>query len=464
MPNDFNVGEYPDTYGGGGGGIPTVLSWDDLAALEPAAVGTQRIITGGVDGATLTGDCLVERGPVGWYLPSSDATARAYMNAHPIPNLSPKSDYTYILPSGGFLDGGADTPGSISYNVEVYPTGPDNTFTSLRIGLANIGAAYTVNRCYIMRSDNASTSITEDISTGLVTIVGAPTVIAAGTDEEPTWTWLGASSTSWTGGLASVKVLIELAVDARRTTWGDYAWSGLGWYVTNQEQLTTNLSSSISFTGSQAWDGLPLMTVKFENLSTPICWLPCVGDSWFAGYGDGPGPYRPVGWEGRLDTSWYTNGDPIGIMLFGRSGYTTTQSLSRLESLLANFDCRAAVVQFNSLNNVSAPLPDTQCRTDWAIVEDLMGSRKLAPLVGGGTLDSLYPGWFTAWKANSDWMVARNADTNVDVYDTLVSPTTGEIAAGLAYVDNSHPDADGYTTWASDMITNLRALLSSWGV
>lgn len=74
---------------GGSSSYATVASWDDLATLEPATEGTYALITGGVLGAKKPGDALVVRYSSGWGLPSSDAMARAYMAAHPIPNNAP---------------------------------------------------------------------------------------------------------------------------------------------------------------------------------------------------------------------------------------------------------------------------------------------------------------------------------------------------------------------------------------
>lgn len=74
--------------GGSGTGIPTVASYLDLATLEPAAVGTKRIIPGGIPGST-TGDTLVVRGVRAWYVPGADSAGMAYVSAHPIPNSSP---------------------------------------------------------------------------------------------------------------------------------------------------------------------------------------------------------------------------------------------------------------------------------------------------------------------------------------------------------------------------------------
>jgi hypothetical protein len=450
----------------GGNAYQTVEGWDDLIDLEPAAEGTYAIVTGGVDGATLSGDCLVRRGATAWGLPSSDSTARAYMAAHPIPNLSPKADYTYILPSSGFytFDDFPVTDSVKSYRLRLHPNGPANTFTAAQIGLANhLTSSYTVNRVYLMRSDNTNPAVTENSATGLVTVVGSPITIPAGSDASPSWTWL--TSTAM-GTISQLDLLIEVAAGAPLASWGDYGWEGIGWTATLQEVLSTNLSSSINFSGSNSYGMHPLIACKFTGLATPVCWLPFVGDSWPDGYGDGPGPRRPVGIAGRLNARWSAASQPIAPMMFARSGFTTTQSVTRLQNLLANFDVRAAAVQFNSLNNVIQELSNTQCQTDWIAVEDAMGSRKLAPFVGGCMLT--WPsGAFSAWKANSDWMVARNALTNVDIYDTCVSPTTGEFGVGLYFTGEpnpSHLNQAGHTQWEADSHANFRAVLAGWGV
>jgi hypothetical protein len=447
-------------------GIPAAESYPALAALEPAEVGTQRILPDGIPGATNDGPCLVVRYASGWSVPSSDSVARAYMAANPIPNLSPKADYTYILPSSALWN--FDTIELLttrtSYKASLRPSGPANTFNGMQVGIGNNTTnPFTINRVFAMRSGNTNTAVTENPATGLVTIQATPIVIAAGTDLNPKWHWFNSVSL---GTVEDCIVLFEAEPGAPLALWGDYGWEGIGWAATQEEVLSTNLSSGISFAGANCWGKMPAIAVKFTGLSTPVCWLPFVGDSWPDGYGDGPGPRRPVGLAGRLNARWSAASQPIAPMIFARSGFTTTQSVARLQNLLANFDVRAAVVQFNSLNNVFQDVPSAQCQTDWLAVEDAMGSRKLLPLVGGAT--ATWPsGGFAAWKANSDWMAARNPATNVDIYDSCVSPTTGAFGAGLFFTEEpnpSHLNLGGFDQWDADAHANMRAVLAGWGV
>lgn len=418
----------------------------------PTGIGTKASF----DTATVTHEQLAER---------VKALTDALLN-HGLLGASPVSplltSFTYILPTSGSFEEFSRSGAEESFKIRLEPTGPTNTFQTVRIAFPNAGAAYTVERVYLMRSGNANTSITEDPATGVVTVSGVPFVVPAGTDEEPAWYEIAVSVS--VGPVSDFVLLIDVASGSPRSDWGSGSYRGLGWIYSATEKLSQNLTSGIDFTGGESFGSMPPVRVKFEGLSTPVLWLPFVGDSWAYGYGDGGGPWRPYGIEGRLNARWDAFNQPIAVMGYGRSGYTTDQSLTRLQNLLANFDCRAACVQFNSLNNVLQTLPDTQCRTDWAGVEAAMGTRKILPLVGGGMLDAFAPGWFTAWKANSDWMVARNADTNADVYDNLVSPTTGVIGVGLAYTDDSHPNTDGYDAWEVDCNANMRSVIAAWGV
>lgn len=380
--------------------------------------------------------------------------------AAPSPLLT---DYTYIIPSSGLLDQFSRSGAVESYNIRLTPTGPANTFQTVRVGFSNTGAAYTVDCAYLMQVGNANTTITEDPATGLVTVAAAPFVVAAGTNENPTWHWINVSVP--TGTVSEFQLLVQMAVNSPRTDWGSSPYLGMGWIWTNTEKLTTNLTDGINFAGGGAFGSLPPIAVKFESLSTPVLWLPFVGDSWMYGFGDGGGPWRPFGIEGRLNDRWSAAAEPIAVIGYAKSGFTTTQCLSRLQNLLANFDCRAACVQFNSLNNVLAPLPDTQCRTDWIAVEAAMDTRAILPIVAGGMLDSASPGWYPAWDANTTWMTGRNADTNVSIYDYVVDPLTGEITSGNAFTaDYAHLNSAGYDNLEVDAHVQMRAVIASWGI
>lgn len=405
----------------------------------------------------------IAKSTAGWSTPVP--APRSGWNAPPgggsvLPLLA---DYTYVLPSSALwnFDAIELLEARTSYKISLRPNGPANTFTGMQVGIGNNSTSpITINRVFAMRSDNANTAITENPATGLVTIRATPIVIAAGTDLSPTWHWFNSISL---GTVEDCIVLIEAEPGAPLALWGDFGWEGIGWTATTQELLSTNLSTSINFAGSNCWGKMPAIAVKFTGLSTPVCWLPFVGDSWPDGFGDGPGPRRPVGIAGRLNSRWETASQPIAPMMFARSGFTTTESLARLQNLLANFDVRAAVVQFNSLNNVSQALPSAQCQTDWIASEAAMGSRKILPMVAGGT--NAWPGGaFAAWKANSDWMVARDPNTNVDIYDACVSPTTGAIGAGLMSGDGWHLNQAGFDQWEADAHANMRAVLAGWGV
>lgn len=407
------------------------------------------------DTATVTTEQLAERVKALW-----DMCMEHGLIGAPAPNPL-LTDYTYIIPGSGGLEVFARSTSSQSYKLRLSPTGPANTFQSVRIGFPNVGAAYTVERVYLMRVGNTNTNITENPATGVVTVSGSPFVVPEGTDFNPHWHWINVSVP--TGTVSSFVLLIQLASGSPRSDWGNNTYSGLGWTYTGSEKLTNNLTDGINFSGGESFGSIPPIAVKFESLSTPVMWFPFIGDSWIYGYGDGGTVSRPYGIEGRLNSVWKTS-EPIAVIGYALTGMNTSQSLQRLENLLANFDCRAACVQFNSLNNYTQSLPTDQCRIDWAGVESAMGSRHVLPMIGGGGSLPGLPDYFVNFKQNSDWMVARNAETNQDQYDQLVDPATGVIAPALAFSDNSHPNAAGYSAWTTDMISNVRNVIAGWGV
>lgn len=452
----------------GGSQYITAESYPALAALEPAAVGSLRILPDGIPGTLNPGPCFIKRYEAGWAVPSSDSAARAYINANPIPNTTPLADHTYIIPGAGAF--GSESfdprPGAIRpLKLRLRPNGPANTFQTVRIGLMNNGDPYTINRCYLMRAGNTNTAVTENFDTGIVTVSAAPVVIAAGTDEDLSLTWLSLAIP--TGSPRSeVVLLIEAAGGSPNPSWGASNMPGLGWVPTNDELLNNNLSSGINLSGQQNWGIALPVVVEFGGLSTPVCTLPAFGDSWIYAYGDQDQYTRPYGLMGRLSDRWRTSGDPIAPINFGRNGFRTSQTLPRIEFLLANLDIRAMLVQFNSLNNVilDPASPVGGCRTDWDAVESLAGSRRLLPIVAGGT-NNAPVGWWTTWVADMDWMVARNPQTNVDTYDTVVNIATGEINTGFAFTaDYTHLNWDGYDQQELDAYANIRAVLAGWGV
>jgi hypothetical protein len=379
---------------------------------------------------------------------------------------SPLADYTYIIPGSGMFGDEADprSDAERSLVLNLHPAGPSNTFQTVRVALGNNGDAYTINRAYLMRTDNENTAITEDFDTGIVTVASAPVVIAAGTDALPTRTWLSLAIPTGTP-LGEVALLIDAAAGSPIQNWGAYDAWGIGWAPTQLELLATNLTSGISFVGAdKCWGSSLPIIVEFGGLSTEVCTLPFVGDSWIAGRGDYGHPYRPYSLAGRLNDRWGTDDQPIAPIAFGRSGFRTDETVSRVQFLLDNFDIRALAVQFNSLNDVLQEVAAGTCRTSWAAVEALVGSRYLLPFVAGGT-NNAPEGWWTTWLADMAWVQARNALTNVDVYDNAVSLATGEIAEGMAYIaDFTHLNGVGNDQWETDAHANIRAVLTGWGV
>lgn len=374
--------------------------------------------------------------------------------------VSPKTNYAYILPSSGNFDDTWRVITRTSFKLKLKPTGPANTFTSVRVALPNTGAAYTINSAYVMRSTNTNTSVTGNTATGLLAVTTLPVVIAAGTDENPVWTDVGDLNT-FDGPVSDFVLLIECDSGCLNSFWGDFSTPAMGWIVTNEEVLDANLSSGISFAGTNSYGTIPPVAIKFEGLSTEVVSLPFIGDSWLDGYGD-VGPIRPYGLEGRLNGLWVLSGLEVAPFMFARTGYKTPQSVNRLESLLTWFDVKALVVQFNSLNNVTSGLPAGTCRTSWQDIEILAGTRRLIPICGGGMTSSI-TNWWIDWLADQAWMVARNSETDINYLDNLVNIADGTVTPALAFTDGAHPNSSGYTQWADDSVTHLSSIIASWG-
>lgn len=446
--------------GGAGPAIPSLPSWSGLEALEPAAEGTLRLIpAASFPGATAAGDVLVRRGAARWAA-TSDAAILAYIASHSIPNSSPATDFTYILPSSANFDNNWRLDTRSSYKLKIKPTGPANTFRTVEIAMPNTGAAYQIRRAYIMRSGNANTVVTENTATGLATITASPVTIAGGTDAEPVWTPVGVVVTM-DSPVADCVLLIECEAGCLGSFWGDFATPGMGWVVSNEELLNTTLSDEISLAGGSSWGTIPPVGVKFGGLSTSVTCLPFGGDSWMDGFGD-IGPRRPYGLEGRLDAAWAAAGVPIAPFMFGRTGFTTPQTVSRIRSLLSWFNVNAIVVQFNSLNDTIQGLDAGTCRTSWQEIEEIAGYRKILPICGGGMTSSI-SGWWANWLADQAWMVARNPDTDIHYLDNLVNPSTGEVQPGFVYTeDQAHPSSPGYGRWRIDSGDHMRDVVLSW--
>lgn len=88
--------------GTGGSGIATVNDWTDLSALEPATAGTERLVTNGIPGASMSGRVLARRGATQWGVPGADSTSMAYLSAHPIPLLSPTIPWAHQVVAKNF--------------------------------------------------------------------------------------------------------------------------------------------------------------------------------------------------------------------------------------------------------------------------------------------------------------------------------------------------------------------------
>ncbi len=385
--------------------------------------------------------------------------------------VSAQRHKSYIIPSAGagehftsFLK--TDS----SYQVLVNPVGPQQGWTSVRIGLLNFGKVYSIKAMNLASYTNPRPdALGTKFESSFVPVITKETRIKEGTDDSPSITWLGDWPVGSKTGKEGLRIQLELAKGSPVASWSGAApgpkFLGLGWTLTGDEGLDKNLSEGFSTKGHNTFGQLPLLVVEFSGHPKPVVPLLCIGDSTLWGYGDGDQYSNPYGVPGRLAERWKEAGVYVAPVNFGRVGHTTDQFVSRIKAILAECDFGACLLQFGSINNVVHKLPYKQMETDWLEAEKILKAKNMAivPWLAPG-MTSNTPNWWANYVAEQDWMIARNPNTIASYRKRLTDMSTGAYLPGMHFSDGAHPSLKGFDVWEEDSYKSIEAALTKQGV
>lgn len=378
---------------------------------------------------------------------------------------------SYLIPPAGAGEGFTSAiKQDSSYQILLHPLGPEQDWTSLRIGLLNYGPAYAVKamNLAITGPGTKPAGMGKDFATGFVPVISRQTTIKPGTDDSPTITWLGSWPAASSQGKRQVRLQIELAKGSPVVSWSGAApgpkFLALGWILTGDEGLEKNLTDGFSTAGHNTFGQLPLLVLEFSGHPKPVIPLLCIGDSTLWGYGDGNQYSNPYGVPGRLANRWRDAGIYVAPVNFGRVGHPTDKFNLRLKAILSECDFGACLLQFGSINNVVRQLPYEQMQADWLVAEKLLNEKHLAviPWLSPG-MNAQDPKWWPAYKAQQDWMIARNANTVAGYRKRLCDMTSGHYPAGMNFSDGAHPSSEGYDCWEADSYLAIEQAIEKQG-
>lgn len=462
----------------GGSSIPTVSSWSGLSALEPATPGIQRIITGGVSGAVNTGDALALRGTSNWYIPSGDATALSYVEGHPIPApvINPLRSHAYISAGGAFLDtanNASATSYALTFKVQNFPTSIN--WTQVRLwgldSMSGTGAAPT-NIWFALADGGSQQSPT--LVGGAVTWVAATGVTAppTGTDDVPgigpICSYVSISKTTSSQWIA---VRIQLAS-------GDYNRMSIATdptYIIDGFDLPKSQGSITGNPGTtsgwgEAFGQFPAIILEYNNLSTPVYMLGCMGDSHLQGYiGSGISGFK--GFFGEIDSIWSAGTYPkVALCNLGRSGHTMEQISGRLHAFEAAMDFGGWIRQRASVNNRNGSLDITTtiANTMYATLQSdysyLFGRNKLMLPWAGPGMNGAASGWYPRFRAHVSDEVALWPGHMLDnIQGLITNASDGTYLGSYAGGDGGHPNESGYAAGAAVIAPALLSVLSGLG-
>ena len=453
-----------------GGGIPTVASWLGLGALEPAAENTQRIITGGVSGATLTGDCLVKRGADRWYLPSGDDVARAYMAYNPIPapTYNPFRSHIYLSPAAGLMTE-ATFGQRVTSNIFKRISKASFSWTTVRIFMSDItGTPVAPEGVWFgfQDVDGDNPQYIEDwvAATGLV----AP---PAGTVDSP---GIGpvCNFTTLAGSTTTKAIVVRIQMPA-----GTYTQGSIG---TNDQQVPDFISrfsrkidgSIISDPGTstgwgEAFGETPWFVLQVAGLSVPQCLIAGIGDSHMQGY---RAEFGGLGTRGMLGEmySLYQTTQNLCVTNLARSGDNISQISSKLHAFEDAFDFGGWLHQRSSVNDRDGSLDYTTTQADLtfdALEADylyLSGLNKIMIPIQSAGSDGGATGWYGRYTARQGDEIALWPAYMYNASSILNAD--GSYQTDMGGADGGHPSELGYQTWAGPSWTSLLAALTSFGV
>lgn len=380
------------------------------------------------------------------------------------------NNYSVVIP-GTLTIGGTTRAEARSWIIRLYPGSfTDVTFTGVKIGFMNPSTSTTYNIKHMSVGRFIDTALTQNASTGFVTLATNQTV-PVGTSS---WNGEAVVPGVWRSALHSItpvdyngiQVAVELDVNHPESSWGiGYSYAGVGWDPDNT-LLPNSLTATWDISSPSAAFGMhPCMFVEFFGLSKSIVWLPVIGDSHIAGIGDQDSPFNPYALPGRLAARFAGN-KRIAPINCGRSGHTTDRIAQRFAWMCDTFDVRCAMIEGFSINNIANDIAYSQFRTDWQGIESTSTSNgvRVLPILGAGA-DGIvdHPeDWWTPMKAEQDWLIARTPETVTGIRTTVQNQTNGHYNTGYVFSDGGHPNDAGYTQWEADSYSAIQSQLETW--
>lgn len=380
-------------------------------------------------------------------------------------------NYTYLAPGGTRYTGTMGATKAFRIPLKIPLT---RTFTGIRVWAVDTGQSYVVRRCYIASDPNATT-ITEDFSTGLKTVVGAGTQTIPGTGSvtDNKLVALGSGIIAASGG-PNATVVIEVDSAATYRLWGNpLSTVGIDPVYTGAEHLlglnTLPSSGTISYASTYPPNGqYPNIIVEFVGLNSNVVNVAIIGDSQIEPYGDGGGINDKQGLASRWMTSWTTDSKPYIPLQLGWMGQSTAQILSRAQGFLRDLDIRCAVYEAMSINNWDFPKfgfpdPSAQGIADLASAKAAFGTRPFWPILAG-VWDVLTAPERAAMRAGWDTIKSTYASTIIPGVET-----SGAIdAVNMTWTpastfDGGHFNTTGYNQWATATYAQLNAKITAAG-
>jgi hypothetical protein len=380
------------------------------------------------------------------------------------------NNYSVVIP-GTLSIGGNTKTFARSWIIKLYPGDfSDVSFTGVKVGFLNPSTTTAYNIKHMSVGRFSDTELTQNASTGFVTLATDQSVPAGTVD----WNDEAVMPGVWRSALHSVtptesngiQVAVELDTNHPECIWGtSYSNVGIGWSAGNT-LLSNSLTTSWDISSpSGAFGEHPCMFVEFFGLSKSIVWLPVVGDSHIAGIGDQDKPSNPYALPGRL-AARFSGSKRIAPINCGRSGHTTDIIAQRFAWMCDTFDVRCAMVEGFSINNITNYIEYSQFRTDWQAVESTEISKgvHVLPILGAGAdgLPDHSEDWWTPMKAEQDWLIARKPETVTGIRTTVQNMTTGGYNTGYVFSDGGHPNDAGYTQWEADSYLAVQNGIEYW--
>jgi len=380
--------------------------------------------------------------------------------------LSLATSYTYVSPGG--LRKWSNIETSKAYICDVYIPG-GNTFTALDVwGISTGAISYKIVGMYV--GNSTATELTENISTGFVTIFNNTRTVSAGTETNP-----GFTKVTPAGGFQlqttlvnSCRVVVELSAGAEQRLWG-VPYESTGWEPNGDEQILSTLpSSSFTLTGtSQSFGTMPNLLFGFSGLGTPVVTIPLIGDSHIQTFGDDGGINGRRGLATRLEEIWITNNKPYIPLQLGIQGLPTPSILTMWQKIASVLDLRCVVYEGISINNYNDgygyPDQGGQALSDTALAKSIMPAQPFWVII---------PGTWT--MISSDQAKKANYRAAVDTLKTIyVNSILSESDGGIwnsstlewlldySFGDGGHFSSSGYDQWATLIEPTLTSLIDS---